>query len=79
MNKKYHVKLGDVIKITTGNHRGIIGKIKFIARKKSILFIEGVPPRLKKIKKNISTGFTEIEVSVPIHISNVILWRDSPQ
>jgi large subunit ribosomal protein L24 len=76
MNKriKSHVKIGDKVKIISGNHKGVIGNIITIFRKKSILFVEGISPRIKYIKNKQGGESKKVELSIPIHISNVMLW-----
>lgn len=73
-----HVKIGDKVKIISGNQKGIIGTINSILIKKSVVYIEGISPRLKT-KKNQKEGKSEnLELQIPIHISNVMLWdKDS--
>jgi len=69
-----HVKIGDTIKIIAGNQKGLIGNIKSILRKKSLVVVEGVIPRIKYVKNKQGEEPKQIELAVPIHISNVILW-----
>lgn len=69
-----HVKIGDTIKIIAGNQKGLIGNIKSILRKKSLVVVEGVLPRIKYVKNKQGEEPKQIELVVPIHISNVILW-----
>ncbi len=71
-----HIKTGDTIKIIAGNNKGIIGKIKFIIFKKSIVFIEGISPRIKLLKKTSQSELTQKELEIPIHFSNVMLWDE---
>jgi large subunit ribosomal protein L24 len=77
MNKEKltcHVKIGDTIKIITGEKKGLIGKIKAIFLKKAIVFIEGVGTRIKYLKKTNNSDEKKVEIETPIHISNVMLW-----
>jgi large subunit ribosomal protein L24 len=76
MNKIHtsHIKIGDKVKIISGNQKGIIGTINSILTKQSIVYIEGISPRIKT-KKNTKDGQPEkIELQIPIHISNIMLW-----
>jgi len=73
-NSKSHVKIGDTIKIIAGNQKGLIGNIKSILRKKSLVVVEGVLPRVKSVKSKEGEEPKQIELPVPIHISNVMLW-----
>jgi large subunit ribosomal protein L24 len=76
MNKitKSHIKIGDKVKIISGSQKGFIGKIEKIFRNKSILFIEGLSPRIKYIKNKQGGEPKKVEISLAIHISNVMLW-----
>jgi large subunit ribosomal protein L24 len=76
MKKKIncHIKVGDKVKIITGDNKGTIGTINSIVFKKSILFINEVLPRIKYIKNTQGQESKKVEIQVPIHISNVMLW-----
>ncbi len=73
MNRpKFHVKKGDTVQVTTGNHRGAQGKILAVLPKKLQVLIEGV--RLIKKHTRKSQDHPQggiIEREGPIHISNV--------
>jgi large subunit ribosomal protein L24 len=69
-----HVKLGDTIKVISGFNKGFIGKINAIILKKSIVFIEGIPPRIKYSKSRQAEEAKKISLPIGIHISNVMLW-----
>ena len=73
-NLNSHVKIGDTIKIIAGNQKGLIGNITLIFRKKSLVIVEGVVPRKKNIKNKQGEETKQIELPIPIHISNVMLW-----
>jgi large subunit ribosomal protein L24 len=73
-NKKTHVKLGDKVKIISGNQKGIIGEIKLIFRQKSLVVIEGVSTRIKYAKNKQGGEAKKIELPIMIHSSNVMLW-----
>ena len=72
--KKKHVKIGDRIKIITGNQKGIIGNISSINTKKELLTIDTVLPRIKFVKNREGGESKKMELQIPIHISNVMLW-----
>lgn len=72
--KKSHVKIGDKIKVISGNQKGKIGTINLILLKKSILYIDTISPRIRYSKKNKEGKSEKIEVQIPIHVSNVMLW-----
>jgi large subunit ribosomal protein L24 len=69
-----HVKKGDTIQIISGQNKGFIGKIQSIFLKNSIGFIEGISPRIKNQKQSPNTEAQKIQVQIPIHLSNVMLW-----
>jgi len=72
--KKSYIKKGDLVKIITGKNKGLIGKINSIFLKKSIVFIEGLSPRIRYLKRTSNAEATKVEIQIPIHISNVMLW-----
>jgi len=49
---KNHVKIGDKVQIISGNQKGKVGTINAIFKKNSLVYIENVPPRLKKLKQS---------------------------
>jgi large subunit ribosomal protein L24 len=71
-NKLKRLKIGDQIKIITGEQKGVIGKISAIFPKKSLLIIDGVSPRIKSLKKN-----EKKELPKFIHSSNVMIWDNA--
>jgi large subunit ribosomal protein L24 len=78
MNKKpkFHVKIGDKIKIIAGNQKGLVGTIRTLITKKSVAIIDGILPRIKYKKQNPNTEAKKIEIQIPIHISNLMLWDE---
>lgn len=73
-NKNSHVKIGDKVKVITGNQKGFIGTISSIAAKKSLLVVEGILPRIKYTKNRQGGDPVKQEIPVAIHVSNVMLW-----
>lgn len=73
-NLNSNLKVGDTIKIIAGNQKGLIGNIASVFRKESLVVIEGVVPRIKYIKNKQGGEAKQVELPVPIHISNVMLW-----
>jgi len=73
---KSHIKIGDKIQVIAGNQKGFIGTVNSIIKKKSIVFIEGILPRIKYAKNPQGGEQQKIELQIPIHISNVMLWDD---
>jgi large subunit ribosomal protein L24 len=73
---KFHVKVGDKIKIISGNQKGLVGTIKVLITKKSLAIIEGILPRIKYKKQNSNSESKKIEIQLPIHTSNLMLWDE---
>ncbi len=73
MNRpKFHVKKGDQVLVIAGNHKGSIGKILQVLRKKERVLVEGVrmiKKHARKSQDHPNGGIIELEG--PIHISNV--------
>jgi large subunit ribosomal protein L24 len=76
MNKKTksHVKIGDTIQIISGTHKGFIGKINKMFLKKSSVCIEGIAPRIRYVKNKQGGESKRLELNIPIHLSNIMLW-----
>jgi large subunit ribosomal protein L24 len=73
-NKKHHIKIGDKVKVITGNQKGFIGLITSFLPKKECVFIEGIIPRIRTLRKSENSEEREKKIPVSIHISNVMLW-----
>jgi large subunit ribosomal protein L24 len=73
-NLKTHIKIGDKVKVITGNQKGFIGKILTILPKKELVIIEGILPLVKYIKNPQGGDSTKKELPIFIHVSNVMLW-----
>lgn len=71
---KNHVKLGDNVQVISGKEKGTIGKVLSIIKKKSIVTVEGILPRIKYSKNRQGGEAKKIEIPVTIHISNVMLY-----
>jgi large subunit ribosomal protein L24 len=70
----FHVRKGDTVQVTTGNHKGKSGKILAVLPKKSQVLIEGVRIIKKHTRKSQENpNGAIIEREGPIHISNVKL------
>ena len=72
--KKNHVKIGDRVKIITGDKKGILGNILSINKKKSAAIIDSITPRLKKIKKIEGKESQDRKLPIAIQLSNLMLW-----
>ena len=79
MNRpKFHVKKGDQVLVTSGNHQGRGGKILAVLPKKQQVLIEGVRLVKKHVRKSQDNPQGAIlEREGPIHISNVKLDAQS--
>jgi large subunit ribosomal protein L24 len=73
MNRpKFHVKKGDVVQVTTGNHKGATGKVLQLLPKKQQVLIEGVRLIKKHVRKSQDNPQGAIiEREGPVHVSNV--------
>jgi len=69
-----HVKIGDKVKVISGNQKGFIGKIASLLLKKSVVILDGITPRIKMVKNREGEEAKTVEIQLPIHISNVMLW-----
>ncbi len=69
---KTHVNKGDIVRVTTGNHRGAEGKVLQVIRGKNQVLIEGVRMIKKHMRKSEQHPSGSIlQKEGPIHISNV--------
>jgi large subunit ribosomal protein L24 len=74
MQKKLHIKIGDTVKVISGESKGQEGKILTIDRKKERVIVEGANIVKKHVKPSASNpqgGIVDKEAG--IHISNVML------
>lgn len=74
MQKKLHIKVGDTVKVLSGESRGQEGKILLIDKKKERAAVEGlnlVKKHAKPSASNPEGGIMEKEGT--IHISNLML------
>jgi len=74
MQKKLHIKVGDTVRVITGESRGSEGKVLRIDRAKNRVVIEGVNVVKKHVKPSASNpqgGIEEKEAGV--HVSNVMV------
>jgi large subunit ribosomal protein L24 len=74
MQQKLHVKVGDTVKVITGESKDKEGKILVIDRKKMRALVEGV----NIVKKHTKPSATDpqggiVEKESSIHISNLML------
>ncbi len=74
MQKKLHIKKGDLVYVNTGENKGKQGRVLEIFRKKDRAIVEGVNLISKHAKPNAANpqgGITKQEA--PVHISNLNL------
>ena len=69
-----HVRSGDIVQVTSGNHKGASGKIRQIIPGKNQVIIEGVRMiKNHQRKTQDQPNGAIIEREGPLHISNVKL------
>ncbi len=74
MQRKLHIKKGDLVKVIAGESKGQQGKVLEVDRKKERAIVEGVNMVSKHTRpnaKNPQGGITKQEA--PVHISNLNL------
>jgi len=74
MQKKLHIKKGDMVKVLAGEDRGKQGRVIEVDRKRTVALVEGLNINKKHSKPTTATpqgGIVEKEG--PIHISNLML------
>ncbi len=80
MQKKLHIKVGDTVKVISGEHRGQDGKVLSIDRNKERVLVEGVNVVKRHTKPDAANpqgGIVEKEAG--LHISNLMLvYKNEP-
>ncbi|MGM0478620.1 MAG: 50S ribosomal protein L24 [Bacteroidota bacterium] len=74
MQKKLHIKVGDTVKVLSGEHRGQEGKVLSIDKGKARAAVEGVNVVKRHTKPDAANpqgGIVEKEAG--LHISNLML------
>jgi len=67
------VRIGDTVKVISGNHKGETGKVLTIDSKRGRVTVEAVN-RVKRHRKGETRGAGEIvEMEASIHLSNVVV------
>ena len=70
--KKTHVKAGDEVVVTAGNHKGKSGKVVSVNSTKNTAIVEGVRVIKKTMRRSEENPDGGIEsVDGPIHLSNL--------
>ncbi len=74
MNKKLHVKKGDMVFVNAGEYRGQQGRVLEVFPSKSRAIVEGINMVSKHTKPNSKSPQGGIlKKEAPIHISNLML------
>jgi large subunit ribosomal protein L24 len=74
MQKKLHIRKGDMVVVISGDYKGSKGRILQVDRKTDRAIVEGVNMMKKHTKPN--TQYPQggiIEKEAPVHISNLML------
>ena len=72
--QKFHIKVGDIVTVTSGFHKHETGKIIKINKKTGSVIVQGVNFKFKHIKPNSTNEIGEIkQFEAPIHHSNLKL------
>ena len=71
------LKVGDKIKVITGNKKGLLGNIFSICTKKKTLIVDSMTSREKNIKSLKKDDPKKIYIPRSLNISNVMLWDAS--
>lgn len=75
--KKVHVKIGEKVKIISGQEKGKVGLVRKIVKQGNKLIIEGINIKMKHIKSNRPGENGEIKkIEFPINSSNVLFYEE---
>ena len=74
MNRKLHIKKGDIVRILSGDDRGKQGKVLFVEPEKRRAVVEGANIISRHTKPNATyPNGAIVKKEAPIHISNLAL------
>jgi len=74
MQKKTHIKKGDMVAVTTGSYKGKEGRVLEVIRSNNRVLVEGVNMIKRHTKPNAQyPDGGIINKEAPIHISNLML------
>nr|QZL38559.1 ribosomal protein L24 [Sargassum ilicifolium var. conduplicatum] len=77
LKRKLHIKIGETVKVISGQEKGKVGLVKKIVRSKNKLIIQGINIRTKHIKSNRPGEDGEIKrIEFPIDSSNVLSYKE---
>jgi large subunit ribosomal protein L24 len=72
--QKMHIKVGDIVIITSGFHKNETGEVIKMDKKTGKIILKGINFKFKHIKPNTENEIGEIkQFEAPIHHSNVKL------
>jgi large subunit ribosomal protein L24 len=72
--QKMHVKVGDIVVITSGFHKNETGEVMRINKQTGKVLVKGINFKFKHVKPNTENEIGEIkQLEAPIHHSNVRL------
>ena len=72
MNRKFHIKKGDLVQVNTGEEKGKQGKVLAVLPKEERAIVEGINMVSKHTKPNAAHPQGGIiKKEAPIHISNL--------
>nr|YP_010411905.1 ribosomal protein L24 [Sargassum siliquastrum]YP_010485422.1 50S ribosomal protein L24 [Sargassum macrocarpum]YP_010485561.1 50S ribosomal protein L24 [Sargassum serratifolium]URP30999.1 ribosomal protein L24 [Sargassum siliquastrum]UVW81355.1 50S ribosomal protein L24 [Sargassum macrocarpum]UVW81494.1 50S ribosomal protein L24 [Sargassum serratifolium] len=77
LKRKLRIKIGETVKVISGQEKGKVGLVKKIVRSKNKLIIQGINIRTKHIKSNRPGEDGEIKrIEFPIDSSNVSSYKE---
>ena len=71
--KKFKIKKGDTVVVTTGRDKGISGEVLRVVTEDDKLFVQGVNLRAKHRKPTQGNPGGIEKIETPIHVSNVAI------
>lgn len=71
MNKKFHVKKGDVVVVISGDHKGKSGEISKVFTETNRVIVKGVNVVKRHMRPTPANPNGVLEKELSIHISNV--------
>jgi len=75
--KKINIKIGEKVKVISGQDKGKEGVVKKILKSKNQVIIEGINVKVKHIKAQRSSETGEIKrMEFPINRSNVLRYEE---
>ncbi|KAI3457012.1 hypothetical protein Pfo_013675 [Paulownia fortunei] len=73
--QKMHVKVGDTVKVISGNDKGKIGEVTRVIKHNSSILVKDINLKTKHVKsKEEGEQGQIIKIEAPIHSSNVMLY-----